>query len=143
MFSHGLIAGMSFLLGRAFYERAHTREISAFGGTVKVAPLLAGTLVFASFASMGLPGMSGFIGEFMVLVGSFEPFTVYAVARGARGRADRRLPAVDASARRVRPAQPGARRHAGHDAGPRRPRIMPLAVGTTVFVGSSRRRWSR
>ena len=41
----------------AFYERAHTREIAAFGGIAKVAPVLAGTLVFAAFASLGLPGM--------------------------------------------------------------------------------------
>ena len=58
MFSHGLIAGLLFLLVGAVYERAHTREIAAFGGIAKVAPILAGTLVFASFASMGLPGMS-------------------------------------------------------------------------------------
>ncbi|MBI5231087.1 MAG: NADH-quinone oxidoreductase subunit M [Coriobacteriales bacterium] len=77
MFSHGLIAGMAFLLVGAYYERAHTREISAFGGTARVAPILAGTLVFMSFASLGLPGMSGFIGEFMVVTGSFGPFTTY------------------------------------------------------------------
>ena len=78
MFSHGLIAGLLFLLVGALYERAHTREIRAFGGVAKVAPVLAGTLVFASFASAGLPGMSGFIGEFMVILGSFDPFTGYA-----------------------------------------------------------------
>ena len=58
MFSHGLIAGLLFLLVGAVYERAHTREIAAFGGIAKVAPVLAGTLVFASFASLGLPGLS-------------------------------------------------------------------------------------
>ena len=47
MFSHGLIAGLLFLLVGAFYERAHTREISAFGGIAKVTPILAGMLVFA------------------------------------------------------------------------------------------------
>jgi NADH-quinone oxidoreductase subunit M len=70
MFSHGLIAGLLFLLVGAVYERAHTREMSAFGGIAKITPVLAGTLVFASFASLGLPGMSGFVGEFMVLAGS-------------------------------------------------------------------------
>jgi len=82
MFSHGLVAGLSFLLVGALYERAHTREIAAFGGIAKVAPVLAGTLVFASFASAGLPGMSGFIGEFMVILGAFEPFTAYAALAG-------------------------------------------------------------
>ena len=74
MFSHGLIAGLLFLLVGAVYERAHTREIAAFGGIAKVTPVLAGTLVFASFASLGLPGMSGFIGEFLVLSGSFPVY---------------------------------------------------------------------
>lgn len=77
MFSHGLIAGLAFLLVGCFYERAHTREISAFGGTVKVAPVLSGALVFMAFASLGLPAGSGFIGEFMVLAGSFDVFPVY------------------------------------------------------------------
>jgi NADH-quinone oxidoreductase subunit M len=83
MFSHGLIAGMSFLLVGALYERAHTREMEAFGGIAAVTPVLAGTLVFASFASAGLPGMSGFVGEFLVVVGSFEPYTGYAVVAAA------------------------------------------------------------
>lgn len=83
MFSHGLIAGMSFLLVGALYERAHTREIEAFGGIVKVVPVLAGTLVFASFASAGLPGMSGFVGEFLVVVGSLPVFTPHAVVAAA------------------------------------------------------------
>ena len=83
MFSHGLIAGMSFLLVGALYERAHTREIEAFGGIVKVVPLLAGTLVFASFASAGLPGMSGFVGEFLVVVGTLPAFAPYAVIAAA------------------------------------------------------------
>jgi NADH-quinone oxidoreductase subunit M len=83
MFSHGLIAGLLFLLVGAVYERAHTREISAFGGIAKITPILAGTLVFASFASMGLPGLSGFIGEFMVLVGTFPVFPWLAVIAAA------------------------------------------------------------
>jgi NADH-quinone oxidoreductase subunit M len=78
MFSHGLIAGLLFLLVGSFYERAHTREISAFGGVAKVVPILAGLLAFASFASLGLPGMSGFIGEFMVIIGALPSFTAYA-----------------------------------------------------------------
>jgi NADH-quinone oxidoreductase subunit M len=79
MFSHGLIAGLLFLLVGSVYERTHTREISAYGGIAKVVPVFAGTLVFAAFASLGLPGMSGFIGEFMVIVGALPSYTVYAV----------------------------------------------------------------
>jgi NADH-quinone oxidoreductase subunit M len=83
MFSHGLIAGMAFLLVGCFYERAHTREISAFGGTMKVAPVLSGMLVFMAFASLGLPGLSGFVGEFLVMAGSFEPFAWQSVVAAA------------------------------------------------------------
>jgi NADH-quinone oxidoreductase subunit M len=79
MVSHGLIAGMAFLLVGALYERAHTREIEAFGGIASIAPWLAGFLVLTSFASLGLPGMSGFIGEFMVVTGSLREFTWQAV----------------------------------------------------------------
>jgi NADH-quinone oxidoreductase subunit M len=79
MFSHGLIAGLLFLLVGMFYERAHTREIAAFGGVAKVVPILAGLLVFAAFASLGLPGMSGFIGEFLVIVGTLGVYPTYAV----------------------------------------------------------------
>jgi len=74
---------MAFLLVGCFYERAHTREMAAFGGTAKVAPVLAGTLVFMAFASLGLPGGSGFVGEFMVLLGAFEPYRWLTVAAGA------------------------------------------------------------
>jgi NADH-quinone oxidoreductase subunit M len=56
--------------------------MAAFGGIAKVTPALAGTLVFASFASAGLPGMSGFIGEFLVILGAFEPFTGFAAIAG-------------------------------------------------------------
>ena len=82
MFSHGLIAGLLFLLVGAFYERAHTREISAFGGVAKVVPLLAGLLVFGAFASLGLPGMSGFVGEFLVIIGALKVAPAYAAFAG-------------------------------------------------------------
>lgn len=75
MFSHGLIAGMAFLLVGALYERTHTREIAEYGGIVKVTPILGGTIVMMAFASLGLPGMSGFIGEFMVVTGSLREYT--------------------------------------------------------------------
>ncbi len=82
MFSHGLIAGLMFLLVGMIYERAHTRQIADFGGLAKVVPVLAGTLVFASFASLGLPGMSGFIGEFLVVTGAYGSYTASAVIAG-------------------------------------------------------------
>ena len=72
VFSHGLITGALFFLVGVVYERAHTRDLSAFGGLGAKVPVFAGMLAFCSFASLGLPGMTGFIAEVSVLVGTFS-----------------------------------------------------------------------
>lgn len=69
--SHGLISGMLFLLVGSVYERTHTREIPSLSGLYLTMPVIACILAFASFANLGLPGLSGFIAEFFVLVGTF------------------------------------------------------------------------
>ncbi|MBI4388162.1 MAG: NADH-quinone oxidoreductase subunit M [Candidatus Omnitrophica bacterium] len=74
MFNHGTITGMLFLLVGVLYDRAHTRDLNAFGGLGVNMKVYAGILVFASLASLGLPGLSGFISEFMTLLGSFKVF---------------------------------------------------------------------
>jgi len=74
MISHGISTGALFFLAGMLYERAHTREIAAFGGIARVVPGLAATLTIVSLSSIGLPGTNGFIGEFLVLVGSFGTF---------------------------------------------------------------------
>ncbi len=74
MINHGISTGALFFLAGMLYERAHTREIAAFGGIAKVVPALAATLTIVSLSSIGLPGTNGFIGEFLVLVGSFGSF---------------------------------------------------------------------
>ena len=71
-FSHGLTTGLLFFLVGMIYERAHTREIAKISGVAGQMPVLAGILAFASFASMGLPGLSGFVGEFLSLLGAWE-----------------------------------------------------------------------
>ena len=71
VFSHGLITGALFLLVGVVYERAHTRDLSQFGGLGARVPIFAGMLAFCSFASLGLPGMTGFIAEVQVLMGTF------------------------------------------------------------------------
>jgi NADH-quinone oxidoreductase subunit M len=58
------------------YERRHTRLIADFGGVARVAPLLATAFAITAFASIGLPGLNGFVGEFLVLLGSFGRFPV-------------------------------------------------------------------
>lgn len=72
MISHGLITGALFLLVGVLYDRAHTREIAAFGGLGAKLPVYSGIMLFFSMAALGLPGMSGFISEFMIFVGAFS-----------------------------------------------------------------------
>ena len=72
MISHGLLTGAMFLLVGVLYDRAHTREIAAFGGLGSKLPVYSALMIFFSMGSLGLPGMSGFISEFMVFVGAFS-----------------------------------------------------------------------
>lgn len=72
MINHGLSTGALFLLVGFIYERTHTKEIAKYGGVAKVVPFFAFSLLFASLSSIGLPGLNGFIGEFLILLGSFK-----------------------------------------------------------------------
>jgi NADH-quinone oxidoreductase subunit M len=72
MFSHGVVTGMLFFLVGMVYERTHTRTISEVSGLSSQVPVAAGLLAFASFASLGLPGLSGFVGEFLSLLGAWS-----------------------------------------------------------------------
>ncbi len=74
MIAHGLSTGALFFLVGMLYERRHTRELSAFGGLARVMPLFAVILTVTALASIGLPGLSGFVGEFLVLLGSWAAF---------------------------------------------------------------------
>lgn len=79
MISHGLSTGALFLLVGMLYERRHTRQISDFGGLARVAPLMATAFVITALTSIGLPGTSGFVGEFLVLLGTFQRFPIFTV----------------------------------------------------------------
>ncbi len=72
MINHGLSTGALFLLVGMIYERTHTREISYYGGIAKLVPVFAFALMFTSLSSIGLPGLNGFVGEFLILLGSFK-----------------------------------------------------------------------
>jgi NADH-quinone oxidoreductase subunit M len=76
MINHGLSTGALFFLVGMVYERRHSRLIEAYGGIAKVVPLLATVLTIVSLSSIGLPGTNGFVGEFLVLVGSFQTYPV-------------------------------------------------------------------
>ena len=72
MVNHGLSTGALFLIVGIIYERTHTREISEYGGIAKIVPLFSIAFMIASLSSMGLPGLNGFIGEFLILLGAFK-----------------------------------------------------------------------
>ena len=71
MLNHGLSTGALFLLVGMIYERRHTRMIDAFGGLWKPVPLFSALLLVITFSSIGLPGLNGFVGEFLILLGAF------------------------------------------------------------------------
>lgn len=72
MFTHGTITGGLFLLVGVLYDRAHTRDLNVFGGLGAPMPAYAGILTFFALASLGLPGLSGFVSEFLALLGSYQ-----------------------------------------------------------------------
>ena len=79
MVNHGLSTGALFLLVGVLYERRHTRMIADFGGIARVMPAYSAIFMIVTLSSIGLPGTNGFIGEFLILIGTFEKFTLFAV----------------------------------------------------------------
>jgi NADH-quinone oxidoreductase subunit M len=80
MISHGFVSGALFLCVGVLYDRLHSRDIEAYGGVAKVMPVFAFFLVFFAMANAGLPGTSGFVGEFLVILGTFSVNGWYAAA---------------------------------------------------------------
>jgi NADH-quinone oxidoreductase subunit M len=78
MVNHGLSTGALFLIVGLIYDRRHTRQISEFGGLSKQMPVYATLFAIIMFSSMGLPGLNGFIGEFLILIGAFKVNYVWA-----------------------------------------------------------------
>jgi NADH-quinone oxidoreductase subunit M len=71
MVNHGVSTGALFLLVGVIYDRRHTREVDEFGGLAKVMPIYAVVFLIVTFASVGVPGTNGFVGEFLVIMGTF------------------------------------------------------------------------
>jgi NADH-quinone oxidoreductase subunit M len=96
MLSHGFSTGAMFFLLGMLYERRHTRLIAEFGGLAAVAPLFATIFVITALASIGLPGTSGFVGEFLALLGTFQthPWTAMVATTGVIFAAYYMLPMV-------------------------------------------------
>ncbi|MBV9347479.1 MAG: NADH-quinone oxidoreductase subunit M, partial [Pseudolabrys sp.] len=72
MVSHGIVSGALFLCVGVVYDRIHTREIAAYGGLVNRMPVYAAVFMLFTMANVGLPGTSGFVGEFLTLIGTFK-----------------------------------------------------------------------
>jgi NADH-quinone oxidoreductase subunit M len=79
MVNHGLSTGALFLLVGMIYERRHTRLIADYGGLWRQVPLFAAFFLVVTFSSIGLPGLNGFVGEFLILLGAFETQRTFAV----------------------------------------------------------------
>jgi NADH-quinone oxidoreductase subunit M len=82
MLSHGLVSGAMFLCVGVMYDRVHSREISAYGGVVNTMPMFAGFMVMFALANSGVPGTSGFVGEFLVILAAFKANVWYAFLAG-------------------------------------------------------------
>jgi NADH-quinone oxidoreductase subunit M len=82
MISHGLISGALFLCVGVLYDRVHSREISSYGGVINTMPKFAAFAVLFALANSGLPGTSGFVGEFLVILASFKANFWYALLAG-------------------------------------------------------------
>jgi NADH-quinone oxidoreductase subunit M len=78
MISHGLVSGALFLCVGVLYDRLHTRDIGAYGGVINTMPVFGAFMVLFAMANAGLPGTSGFVGEFMVILASFKANFWYA-----------------------------------------------------------------
>lgn len=76
MINHGISTGALFFLIGMIYERRHTRMIEDYGGIAKVMPMFAAILALVTFSSIGVPGTNGFVGEFLVLIGSFRTYPI-------------------------------------------------------------------
>jgi NADH-quinone oxidoreductase subunit M len=79
MINHGLSTGALFLLVGMLYERRHTRMIADFGGLARIIPVFTAAFMLVTLSSIGLPGLNGFVGEFLILVGTFRVNVLYAV----------------------------------------------------------------
>src|SRR5439155_14475388 len=79
MVNHGLSTGALFLLVGMLYDRIHTRDLGKMGGLAPVIPVYSGFLLFVALSSLGLPGLNGFVGEFLIFLGTFIANKAFAV----------------------------------------------------------------
>ena len=105
MINHGISTGALFLLVGIIYERRHSRLIDSYGGIARVVPMFAAILTFVSLSSIGLPGTNGFVGEFLVLIGSFRTYPALTIIATTGRDIRRRISALGAPADPLQPAR--------------------------------------
>ena len=120
MISHGLVSGALFLCVGVLYDRMHSRQIADYGGVINTMPMFAAFMVLFALANAGLPGTSGFVGEFLVILAAFKANFWYAFLAATHADPRRGLHAVAGQARRVRAGRQRPRRPV---AGRERPRV--------------------
>ena len=79
MFNHGTITSMLFMIVGVIYDRAHTRGLDDFGGLANKMPIYTGIMTIAFFGAIGLPGLSGFVSEILIFLGSFQTYPLYTI----------------------------------------------------------------
>jgi NADH-quinone oxidoreductase subunit M len=138
MFSHGIIAGLLFaVVGRMVYDRTHTRDFNDLErmNVGKLLPFAGVTFVIAGVASMGLPGFSGFVAEFQVLMGSWQVYPKMTMLAGVGI-----LIGVAYTLRALQKAfysDVPAPSHGAHDDHPMDPITTPERAGTVLLIGAS------
>ena len=134
MLSHGFLTGALFLMVGFLYERTHTRQIADMGALAKPLPIAAGFFLFFAFGSLGLPGLSGFVGEFLSLLGRLRVLALAGGGRRPRRDPRRRLPALDVPAHDVQ--RPRRRRGQAARSGSRTSALREIVslVPLVVFV---------
>ena len=135
MLNHGLIVGALFILIGFIYQRRGTWQTDELRGLQKAAPVMAAVFTVVMMASIGVPGLNGFVGEFLVLSGTFITHRWWAVVAVARRDRGRHLPAVGLPAGLPRPAP---QREGREDAGPGPARdgcVMAPLIILIVFLG--------
>ena len=136
MLSHGIVSGALFLCVGVVYDRTHTREISAYGGLVNNMPKYAVAFMVFTMANVGLPGTSGFVGEFLTLIGAFRANTWVALLRDDRRHSVGRLCALALPPRDLRRAGKGQPEVAAGSVRPREKAASSIRWSSlTIFFG--------
>ncbi len=134
MLSHGVVSSALFLIVGVVYDRLHTREIARYGGLADIMPKYAFAFMLFMLASVGLPGTSGFVGEFLVLIGTYQVIDLGGVPGDDRHHPQRRLHALPLPPCRVRHHH--ARRRQGHARlSPREMLVFAPLVALVLWMG--------